>query len=161
MIRASILPFIDPGTTPTEAFSPLSLEQFTHFVLIPNISRHFITEDLDITPMEAFEEMAASGDVGKFLQELDDTGVDDVLDNITMKAVADSDQKRKARGVKKVMQVEDAAVSSTRNRQRPKPKLVTKPKVCFSDPLIGHLYWAASTDLSYICYSRSVPVLKM
>ncbi|KAF9231102.1 hypothetical protein BU15DRAFT_68621 [Melanogaster broomeanus] len=62
---------------------------FTHFILIPHIARHLIAEDLDVTLMEAFEEMAASGKVGKYLQELDDTRDDEVLDNITMNTVVD------------------------------------------------------------------------
>ncbi|KIK78897.1 hypothetical protein PAXRUDRAFT_16630 [Paxillus rubicundulus Ve08.2h10] len=93
VICASILQFINPTTTPNDAFSPLTLEQFTHFILIPNIACHLIAKDLEITPMEAYEEMMASGEVGKYLQELDDTGGDDVLDGITMRAVTGQKQK--------------------------------------------------------------------
>ena len=102
VIRASILRFIDPTTMPTETFSPLSLKQFTHFILIPNIARHLIAEDLDIPLMEAFEEMVASSEVGKYLQELDDTGDDDDLDNIMMRAVVNQKQKA-VQGAKKTM----------------------------------------------------------
>ncbi|KAF9228533.1 hypothetical protein BS17DRAFT_763324 [Gyrodon lividus] len=82
--------------------------------------------DLDITLMEAFEEMAASSEVGKYLQELDDTGDNDTLDNITMRAI--TDRKQKVGGAKKTMQVEDAA-APTGNKQQPKPRPVMRSKV--------------------------------
>ncbi|KAF9237738.1 hypothetical protein BU15DRAFT_75725 [Melanogaster broomeanus] len=131
VIRASIMRLTDPTTTSTEAFAPLTIEQFTHFILIPHIARRLIAEDLDVTLMEAFEEMAASGEVGKYLQELDDTGDDEVLDNITMNTVVD--QRRKvARAKRTDRRVEDAPAPSTAgtgsNKPRPKPRPVMKLK---------------------------------
>ncbi|KIK78911.1 hypothetical protein PAXRUDRAFT_16622 [Paxillus rubicundulus Ve08.2h10] len=127
VICASILRFINPTTTPNDAFSPLTLEQFTHFILIPNIACHLIAEDLEITPMEAYKEMMASGEVGKYLQELDDTGGDNVLNGITMRAVTGRKQKEPG-GARKTMQVEDAA-TPTGDKPWPKLKPVMKSKV--------------------------------
>ncbi|KIK90812.1 hypothetical protein PAXRUDRAFT_14132 [Paxillus rubicundulus Ve08.2h10] len=112
---------------PNDAFTPLTLEQFTHFILIPNIACHLITKDLEITPMEVYEEMMASGEVNKYLQELDDTGGDDMLNGITMRAVTGRKQKELG-GARKTTQVEDAAIP-TGDKPQPKLKPVMKLKV--------------------------------
>ncbi|KIJ19295.1 hypothetical protein PAXINDRAFT_153325 [Paxillus involutus ATCC 200175] len=61
-------------------YAPITVEQFAHFVLIPNIDR-------GMSFNEAYEEMLASADVGQVLQHLEDTGKDTEIDDLTMTAV--------------------------------------------------------------------------
>lgn len=145
VICASIMELIDPTTISTEAFAPLTVEQFVHFILVPHIARYLIAEDLDVTLLEAFEEMTGSGEIGRYLQELDDTGDDETLDNITMSAVMHQKRKvAKAKGANQ--QVEGAATGSMAggNKPRPKPRPVKKSKpsaseVCFLSHSTHHL----------------------
>lgn len=88
MIQACIQHLVDPTTTFTTAFEPLTLQQYTHFILIPFIALRLIMEDIKSEDeMDTYEYMTGSGDVGDVLQGLDDRGHDDDIDNIIMAVV--------------------------------------------------------------------------
>jgi len=69
----------NPETTPTEAFAPLTLRQFTKYFLIPYVATELIAEDLNMSYEEAWEELVASGDVGENLQrDIEHEHLDDI-----------------------------------------------------------------------------------
>ncbi|KAG0692242.1 hypothetical protein DFH29DRAFT_882767 [Suillus ampliporus] len=85
VIQACIQHLVNPTTTSTIAFQPLTLQQYTHFILIPFIALRLIMEDLKSEDeMDTYEYMTGSGDVGDMLQGLDDQGRDHDIDNIIM-----------------------------------------------------------------------------
>lgn len=88
VIQVCIQHLVDPTTTFTAAFEPLTLQQYTHFILIPFIALQLIIEDLKSEDeMDTYEHMTGSGDVGDALQGIDDRGRDDDIDNIIMAVV--------------------------------------------------------------------------
>ncbi|KAG1751882.1 hypothetical protein EDB19DRAFT_1903846 [Suillus lakei] len=73
MIQVCIQHLVNPTTTPTTAFQLLTLQQYTHFILIPFIALRLIMEDLKSEDeMDTYKYMTGSGDVGNMLQGLDD-----------------------------------------------------------------------------------------
>jgi RTC4-like domain len=73
----------DPITTSTDAFWPLSLSQFTTYVLVPFVVVHLIQQDLCCSISAAYEEMMDSADVGARFQQAsdDDEELDEILKN--------------------------------------------------------------------------------
>ncbi|KAG1727571.1 uncharacterized protein EDB91DRAFT_1086372 [Suillus paluster] len=75
VIQACIQHLVDLTTTSMTAFQPLTLQQYTHFILIPFIALRLIMEDLKSEDeMDTYEYMTGSGDVGDMLQGIDDQG---------------------------------------------------------------------------------------
>ncbi|KAG2029418.1 hypothetical protein BDR03DRAFT_987768, partial [Suillus americanus] len=76
---------------PTDAFAPLSYEQYTYFVLIPYMASRLIadnqgfTDNQQCTLQHAFEIMVASADAGDALQGIDKEGKDEQFDDVLMK----------------------------------------------------------------------------
>lgn len=92
VLRATINQLFDPRQgIPTEAFAPLSYEQYTYFVLIPYIASRLIADDWRFTDnqtctlQQAFKVMVASADAGDALQGIDEEGKDERFDDILMK----------------------------------------------------------------------------
>lgn len=93
VLRATINQLFDPRQgIPTEAFAPLSYEQYTYFVLIPYIASRLIADDRRFTDnqtctlQQAFKVMVASADAGDALQGIDEEGKDEHFDDILMKS---------------------------------------------------------------------------
>ncbi|KAG2039924.1 hypothetical protein BDR03DRAFT_1008600 [Suillus americanus] len=76
---------------PTDAFAPLSYEQYTYFVLIPYMASRLIADDQGFTDNQqctlqhAFEIMVASADAGDALQGIDKEGKDEQFGDVLMK----------------------------------------------------------------------------
>jgi hypothetical protein len=80
IIQSTLLRMYDPVYTPTDAFTPFTLTQFTEWFLVPHIATCLIAQDLDCSPETAWEEMVASSDMGYQAQRVEDD--DEELDKI-------------------------------------------------------------------------------
>ncbi|KAG1727302.1 hypothetical protein EDD22DRAFT_931149, partial [Suillus occidentalis] len=92
VLHATINQLFDPQQgIPTEAFAPLSYEQYTYFVLIPYIACQLIADNQRFMDnqtcmlQQAFKVMVASADAGDALQGIDEEGKDERFDDILMK----------------------------------------------------------------------------
>ncbi|KAG1730500.1 uncharacterized protein EDB91DRAFT_782230 [Suillus paluster] len=92
VLHATINQLFDPQEgIPTDAFAPLSYEQYTYFILISYIASQLIADDrrfVDDQPctlQQAFKLMVASTDAGDALQGIDEEGKDERFDDILMK----------------------------------------------------------------------------
>jgi hypothetical protein len=73
IIQSTLLRMFDPRKTSSDAFSPLSLSNFTQYFLVPYVAHNLIAEDLRQSPKRAFDEMLESANAGESLHpELDD-----------------------------------------------------------------------------------------
>ncbi|KIK76094.1 hypothetical protein PAXRUDRAFT_448505 [Paxillus rubicundulus Ve08.2h10] len=86
-MRATVLHFVKAASTSPQIYALITVEQFAHFVLIPNVACNLISQDCGTSFNEAYEEMLVSADVDQVLQRLEDTGEDTEIYNPTMTAV--------------------------------------------------------------------------
>jgi hypothetical protein len=94
----------DPTETPTSAFAPLSLAQYTQWFLTPHVATRLIQQDLDCSYETAWEEMAASKETGMNLQQIedDDPAFEHIIQN-TMREMLKERQYTKDKNLKVVM----------------------------------------------------------
>ncbi|KAF9230872.1 hypothetical protein BU15DRAFT_16712, partial [Melanogaster broomeanus] len=80
VLLSTLLDMFKPTTVPSDAFEPLSLGQYSEYVLVPFIAVRSIAKDLSMDLKEAHVVLQASSMAGSILQPAEDSDPDfDVL----------------------------------------------------------------------------------
>jgi len=92
VIEATLLRMFPPASTSRTAFNPMDLASFTRFFLVPVVASNLISQDLKISPEQAYATMIESGRAG-FLVYAHEEGEED-FDALIYQAFSKADAVR-------------------------------------------------------------------
>jgi hypothetical protein len=112
VIKSTLNRLFPASHTPTTSFTPLSLNLFNDFVVIPFVAMTLIGEDIKSSPEEGYETMRRSADFGErvFPEDDDNSEVDAIVADNDRAAAREKKDREKHEMTEAMKEVKESLV---------------------------------------------------